>query len=199
MPSYLGEYEGAASDRETKFLRAVRSFVNQTYQDKELIIVSDGCEITRELLTNNMSEWGSCVDLVCIDKQPLFSGNVRATGVEIASGEIICYLDTDDFLGLNHLQVIANNMRVHDWVYFDEYLNQGTVKPPAVKSVELLKDSAGTSSIAHLKENAPSWHGCDGYGHDWIFIDRLMNWSKNYKKMYGASYQICHIPRLLDF
>ena len=43
MASYLGEYENSASDRKTKFIRAVDSFVNQTYKDAELIIISYGC------------------------------------------------------------------------------------------------------------------------------------------------------------
>ena len=39
MASFLGEYSGAAKNRDKKFLRAVKSFKNQTYDNKELIIV----------------------------------------------------------------------------------------------------------------------------------------------------------------
>ena len=30
MPSYLGEYEGCASDRENKFIRSVHSFLENS-------------------------------------------------------------------------------------------------------------------------------------------------------------------------
>ena len=46
MASYLGNYPGCANNREAKFIRSVKSFLNQSYDNKELIIVSDGCEIT---------------------------------------------------------------------------------------------------------------------------------------------------------
>jgi len=49
MPSYLGKYEGSRINADQKFIRAVESFQQQTLQNKELIIVSDGCEITNRI------------------------------------------------------------------------------------------------------------------------------------------------------
>ena len=50
MASFLGEYEGCASDRENKFIRAVRSFLGNKYENKELVIVGDCCSITENIL-----------------------------------------------------------------------------------------------------------------------------------------------------
>ena len=47
MPSFLGEYDGCASDRENKFIRSVHSFLENSIDEKELIVVGDNCEITK--------------------------------------------------------------------------------------------------------------------------------------------------------
>ena len=44
MASFL--QMGHKTNQDIKFVRAVKSFLNQTYKDKELIIVSDGCQKT---------------------------------------------------------------------------------------------------------------------------------------------------------
>jgi glycosyltransferase involved in cell wall biosynthesis len=39
MPVYLGEYDGCASDRETKFKRAINSVIQSSYKNLELVII----------------------------------------------------------------------------------------------------------------------------------------------------------------
>ena len=46
MASWLG---AKRPHLDKKFVRAVNSFLKQTHEDKELIIVSDGCQITNKL------------------------------------------------------------------------------------------------------------------------------------------------------
>src|SRR5271165_4802682 len=98
MASFLGNYHGAAKDRVAKFHRAVKSFIDQSYSNKELIIVSDGCPLTIEECRLNYKYQDNIV-LVSIEKQPLFSGNVREQGILNATGDIIAYLDSDDIIG----------------------------------------------------------------------------------------------------
>jgi glycosyltransferase involved in cell wall biosynthesis len=201
MASFLGEYEGCAGDRENKFVRAVHSFLDNTYSNKELVIVGDCCEITERLVKEHFREHLSSGDIKFINlkkKQKLFSGKVRSTGLEIATGNIIMYLDTDDMFGDKHIKSVANQMNVQklDWCYYSDYLNteEGLVK----KEVTLEHGSIGTSSIAHLNRADISWNKCNGYGHDWKFVQRLIKWSSNYAKIYGATYIICHLPNHLD-
>lgn len=201
MPSYLGEYEGCASDRENKFIRAVHSFLENSLYNKELIVVGDNCEITKNLLHDYFKQElniGRIKFYQFSKKQKLFSGSLRSKGIELASGEYICYLDTDDMLGKNHLSSIYNQVKTAnlDWAYFNDFINSdaGLI----TKKVELKKDSIGTSSIIHRKDKKINWDKCDGYGHDYQFIERLIKWSDKKDKIYGGTYIICHIPNQID-
>lgn len=206
MPVYLGEYEGCASNREEKFARAMQSVFNSSYKNVELVINIDGNEDdykkTMDVIKSvklpieegfsRTSEWNSI-------KEPLFSGKLRTRSILLSSGDIIVYLDSDDMFGVKHIEMIVSQMESEklDWCYFNDFIR--TEQGLKIREVELEHGLSGTSSIAHVRNNCPTWEGCNGYGHDWMFIEKLMKWSDNYDKIYGTSYMVCHIPEMTDF
>lgn len=106
MQTYLaGDYPSAASNPKLKFRRAVASILNQQHEETELVIVADGCEITKELYE---AEWknNDKVKFAFVDKTPeqtmhnngrYYRGVPREVGRAIATGHIIAYLDADDY------------------------------------------------------------------------------------------------------
>ena len=206
MPVYLGEYEGCASNREDKLKRAIQSVSNSSYKNIELVVVVDGNEdefkktadlIGSIILTipkgfTIVITWNEC-------KAPLFSGVLRTKGIQNATGDIIVYIDSADMYGAKHIEMIVSQMKSEklDWCYFNDFIQTGAGL--SVREVELEYGLAGTSCIAHIKKNSPNWDDCDGYGHDWKFIQKLSDWSVNFDKIYGASYIVCHIPNMTDF
>jgi glycosyltransferase involved in cell wall biosynthesis len=200
MASFLGEYEGCASNREEKFVRAVNSFLENDYPYKELIVVSDGCPITIELLNKSFKDQllSGEIKLVKLKKQKLFSGKVRSAGIAVSTGNTIMYLDTDDMLGKGHISSVMTQMESNelDWCYYNDWIN--TDKGLISKSVELEHGSIGTSSIAHIVHPKINWKKCDDYGHDFKFVQKLMEWSDNCDRIYGTTYIICHIPNQID-
>ena len=188
-PSFLGEYKTAASNLETKIVRAIDSVIAQHFEDWELIVVSDGCEKTIEIVKPYVYEFLPKIRLIQIPKQPMWSGSVRNAGIFKAEGEIITYLDVDDKLGADHLQIINDNFGDNDWVYYNDW-NGKTMQQ---NNSRLVLGSCGTSSISHKRSLNVYWKS-DTYAHDWIFIRTLMETSANYAKIDTPQYYICHVP-----
>lgn len=121
MQSYLGEYPGSRSDSDKKFLRAVQSFIDQTNKNSELVIVSDGCEITHKLYYNHFKE-NDRIKYVYVDKNTpnMYEGDVkyyrglpREVGRTLATGEITTYMDSDDFLLPEHCAILSKYWQVN--------------------------------------------------------------------------------------
>lgn len=191
MASYLGEYQGRTSNPNPKFLRAVKSFLNQSYENKELIIVADGCDETERLYNENFSKYDN-IKLVKIPKQPIYGGETRNAGINIATGEIITYLDNDDVIGKNHLSIIVDEFTDDvDLIYYDDYLVMSSdFKKLHQRLNETRYGSIGTSSISHRNyindekfinmKNVLGW--TTGYGHDFTFISSLIINGFRFKK-----------------
>lgn len=106
MQSYLGSYPGSRSDSDKKFIRAVNSFLNQTHKDSELIIASDGCEVTHKLYYELFKKEDR-IKYVYIDKdtpnmyegeQKYYRGFPRQVARSLVTGEVTTYMDSDDYL-----------------------------------------------------------------------------------------------------
>lgn len=202
MPSYLGEYAGCAKNRSEKFVRAVNSFLAQNYQNKELVVVSDGCEETNSIVKNKYSSY-DCIKLVTLPKQPTLSGMVRQAGINAASGKIICYLDTDDYLGAKHLSSLVSSFgdcTLFDWCYFDDSIKYFHLDhlPLEKRNAELKLGCIGTSNIAHLNYIDINWNGCDGYGHDFVFIQNMAARYGRFNKVGNMDYVVCHLQNGVD-
>ena len=187
IPSSLAPRKNQASNPEDKLIRAVNSALSQDYEDIEVIVVADGCLQTVKLL------WDIHKITICkIDKQPPFSGNVRNAGIEAATGDIICYLDADDFLGADHVTTLVKHF-TGDWVWFNDLtLVKDEFKE---RECQLKLGFCGTSNIAHLRSMKARWLPVNKYGYDdWNFIQELKKESPDGVKIETPSYIDCHIP-----
>ena len=199
MASFLGEYPGGAQNRVSKFIRSVKSFLEQTYQNKELIIVSDGCDITESVYKENFSNNQNII-FEKLPKDVLFGGKIRNKGIELSTGDWICYLDTDDFLSKDHLQLISKQISDEfDWYFADDYLvteyeNSDQFKYVLRENI-IAPNRIGTSSIIHRRNLDVYW--TDGYAHDWRFVFDLFRKTNKVNKII-AKYNVCHIPNLMD-
>ena len=196
IPSYLGAYQHAAKDRDVKLLRAIDSCLAQTFTDFEVMVVADGCEKTFNIVEDKYSE-NENVDCLLIRKQPLWSGAPRNYGINKAKGDYIVYLDADDKLGVNHLQIINDNLNELDWVYFNDLLmkRDGTHYERNILINERFQN--GTSNICHKRNLGLNWNG-KGYGFDdWGLVQQLHRYPKS-AKIRTPEYFVCHTQQGLD-
>jgi len=169
--------------------------ISQTNKDSELIIISDGCDLTQKLYEDNY-KGESRIKFDRLEKGVYFSGGPRNKGIEMSSGDLICYLDSDDFFGKKHLELIESKFTIeNDWGYFDDFFITRRLRSKhniflrrTVKITEPMR--VGTCSIVHLRDLPVKWE--DGYGHDHEFVKKLKIYP--HKRMGVGEYYVCHIP-----
>lgn len=91
--------------------RAIKSVLNQTFEDWELIIINDGC--TDDTYT--------FIEEYISDKRITYFENTKNEGIgvsinkalEIAKFDLITYLPSDDYYYPNHLEVIYNTFNLN--------------------------------------------------------------------------------------
>ena len=83
--------------------RAVESVLRQTYTDWELLIVDDGSADGTEQLIQNLIEMDERIKLVK-NRENIGVAETRNRGVELAKGEWIAFLDSDDIWHPDKLQ-----------------------------------------------------------------------------------------------
>jgi glycosyltransferase involved in cell wall biosynthesis len=189
MPSFLGNYPGCATDRVTKLHRAVESVLNQTHTNWELIVIADGCAETIEEISKYADKR---IKSFIIPKQNGF-GIQRSTGVKMSTGNIICYLDSDDMFSPLHLEFIAENIVDYDWIWFNHYENR---KDTAIlKKVDINKPfNHGTCNIAH--RNRVMWQSAKYGMDDFVFSNALKSDSKKYTFVGNGYYLVCHQSKI---
>jgi hypothetical protein len=195
IPSNLSPRKHQASNPEDKLIRAVYSALMQDFNDIEVIVVADGCEETVNIVTDSFADWlynSDGLKIIYLSKQPTFSGNVRNAGIETATGDIICYLDADDYLGTDHVTTIVKHF-TGQWVWFNDMTLQGDKFVERECSLKL--GLCGTSNIAHLRSMKARWNPVNTYGRDdWEFIQNLQAECPDGAKIETPSYIVCHIP-----
>jgi len=104
----------------TRINRAIESCINQTWEDKEVILVDDGSdEETREIY----KKYASKIKLVQLERgkeetERRTPSRARNAGIKVATGAFICFLDSDNYYDLNFVAECMKynyNVMFCDW------------------------------------------------------------------------------------
>lgn len=102
-------------------LQAVDSAINQTYKNKEIIVIDDGStDNTKELLNSYIKE--NKIKYIFQENQGLSAA--RNTGIKASKGDFIAFLDADDIFLLEKVQKQVNHLNKNSGIdisYCDLY------------------------------------------------------------------------------
>ncbi len=87
----------------------VTSIVNQTYQKLEIILVDDGSPDSCPQLCEKWAQKDPRIKVVHKTNEGL--GMARNTGMEHATGEYICFFDSDDYVALDTIEKAYRQIR----------------------------------------------------------------------------------------
>lgn len=89
--------------------RLINSILNQSYTSFELILINDGSKDNSGKIIKTYQD----KRIKILDKENTGVSDSRNKGLEIATGELICFLDSDDYISPNYFETIIS--------YFEKY------------------------------------------------------------------------------
>ena len=132
----------------------LESVINQTYQNIEIIVVDDASSDNSLELVKNIKD--NIIKILEI-KENVGAANCRNKGIEEATGEYICFLDSDDYWVLDKLERQVKFMEDNNYTFiyggYDYYKSGRRKKAKVPKSMnykQLLKNHAIFTSTVML-------------------------------------------------
>lgn len=86
----------AVYNSENYLERSIRSIMNQTYKNLQIILVDDGSTDSCGKLCDQFAEEDSRIQVIHKENGGLFTS--RNVGIEAADGDYICFMDGDDYI-----------------------------------------------------------------------------------------------------
>lgn len=93
--------------------KCIKSILNQTYENFELIIINDASSDNTTNIINEISKKDSRIKIIHNKKNSGVSKS-RNLGIEEATGEYITFIDSDDFYEKNALEIMHKLITEHD-------------------------------------------------------------------------------------
>ena len=119
--------------------RCVDSIINQTYKNLEIILVDDGSPDNCPKICDDYAKVDSRIKV--IHKKNGGLSNARNAGMKVATGEYISFIDSDDYISLDFINVLydtivsvnsdiveCNVVKFYEDNHFDEYNDDLKVK-----------------------------------------------------------------------
>lgn len=122
--------------------RCLKSLVNQTMQEIEILIINDGTKDNSMDVCNKYAKLDDRIKIYNKENEGL--GLTRNYGIKRALGEYVCFVDSDDYVDVDMCQKLYNEAKKNDadivygGIFYDNNNNK-IVKKPCVNNVTMWK------------------------------------------------------------
>lgn len=142
--------------------RCVESIINQSYSNLQIILVDDGSPDNCPQMCEEWAEKDSRIEV--FHKENAGLGLARNSGMDLAKGEYVTFVDSDDYIALNTIERLCglakeNNSDVCYYGCVDVVDGEENVKQPPEKlhfRGEEVQREFGMSLIGNLPEDGKS-------------------------------------------
>lgn len=135
--------------------RCIKSVINQTYKNLEIILVDDGSTDSSSKICDTYKEKDKRIKVVHQKNAGLSAA--RNSGMRIATSNYICFIDSDDYIENDMIEYLYNGMKKYDSKItccgFTNVYENGTLE----------KITKPKSDIIYTKEEALNIHLFTGY------------------------------------
>lgn len=130
----------------------LESVINQTYQNLEIILVNDGSTDSCPQICNDYASRDSLIKVVHQKNGGLSAA--RNAGLQIATGEFISFVDSDDLLSLDFYHILLNTLLENDAdiveCEFQKFVNENQIICSKKESENLMHVFEGEKIIEAL-------------------------------------------------
>lgn len=97
---------------EKYLVHCVNSIIEQTYRNLEIILVDDGSPDSCPFICDEFAQKDPRI--IVIHKENGGLSDARNAGLDIASGEYILFVDSDDYISVNMCEILLNRLLKYD-------------------------------------------------------------------------------------
>lgn len=143
--------------------RCLTSIINQTHKNLEIILVNDGSTDNSLKIMNKYKDIDNRI--IIIDQVNQGAGEARNSGLNIATGDYISFIDSDDYVEENYVYELLTNIKRNDvYSYCNVHIN-GKVKEISELENYLYMNQMTGGKLCNLKDvkniRFPKYHYCD--------------------------------------
>ncbi len=147
----------------------IESIINQTYRNLEVLLINDGSPDNCNKICENYAKIDKRIRFVSKNNEGV--SKTRNLGLKLANGEFIYFVDSDDWLETNAIELMVNNIESYD-MCIGNFVSINKNKRVHNDQVTLINKEDIYKSILNLdkRDKTP----CYGYLWNKLFIRKII-------------------------